>query len=257
MGCFWGANGCSGRRPGSTRRRSDMRAGSRTTRRTRKRASGLTGHTEVVLVVHDPAQVSYEQLLSRCSGRATTRRRACGRATTAAPSTARRSTGRTTLSARRPRPREDLRRRAARRRLWRDHHRDRRAARVLLRRGLPPAVPREGAERLLRAGRNGRVVPGGNEHRARVTSAGAGPAVRGGPLGVTALPADCLACRVANRLTRRLGTPCPACCPPSCPPSCATAAATVIAVSVRPWLVIVVRVRPLLLDQRLYAAPEQ
>ena len=42
-------------------------------------------------VVYDPAKVSYEKLLST-SGRSTTRRRACARATTSAPSTGRRST---------------------------------------------------------------------------------------------------------------------------------------------------------------------
>ena len=50
--------------------------------------------------------------------------------------------------------------RAARRRLRRDHHRDRCARRVLLRRGLPPAVPGEGAQRLLRPRRHRRQLPG-------------------------------------------------------------------------------------------------
>ena len=39
------------------------------------------------------------------------------------------------------------------------------AGRVLLRRGLPPAVPREEPERLLRNRRHGRVLPGGRGRR--------------------------------------------------------------------------------------------
>src|SRR5207247_1985561 len=39
------------------------------------------------------------------------------------------------------------------------HHRDPRRARVLLRRGVPPAIPRQESRRLLRARRNGRQVP--------------------------------------------------------------------------------------------------
>ena len=53
--------------------------------------SGRTGHTEVVLVVFDPKVIS-DDGVAKISGRATTRPRACGRATTSAPSTAPRST---------------------------------------------------------------------------------------------------------------------------------------------------------------------
>ena len=53
--------------------------------------SGRTGHTEVVLVVFDPA-VTLRGAAARCSGRTTIRPRACARATTSARSTARRST---------------------------------------------------------------------------------------------------------------------------------------------------------------------
>ena len=45
-------------------------------------------------------------------------------------------------------------------RLRRDHHRDRAAGHVLLRRGLPPAVPLQGAERLLPGALDGRLLPG-------------------------------------------------------------------------------------------------
>ena len=56
--------------------------------------------------------------------------------------------------------------------LRRDHHLDRAARRVLLRRGLPPAVPLQGSERLLPDPRDGREV------RRRLTGRGA-PASRG------------------------------------------------------------------------------
>ena len=44
--------------------------------------------------------------------------------------------------------------------LGRDHHRDRPGRPVLLRRGVPPAVPRQEPQRLLRPGRHRRHLPG-------------------------------------------------------------------------------------------------
>ena len=55
--------------------------------------SGRTGHTEVVLVVFEPEVRDATRRSSSCSGRATTRPRACARATTPARSTGRPSTG--------------------------------------------------------------------------------------------------------------------------------------------------------------------
>ena len=52
----------------------------------------------------------------------------------------------------------DVRGAAACGRLRRHHHRDRARVHLLLRRGLPPAVPREEPERLLRARRHGREL---------------------------------------------------------------------------------------------------
>ena len=130
--------------------------------------SGRTGHTEVVLVVFDPAKVDATTSCCACSGRATTRRRGCARATTSARSTARRSTP--TATAQR-RPRRGLARRLpggarARRLRRRSPPRSRAAARLLLRRGLPPAVPGEEPGRLLRPRRHRRRLPGRSRQRA-------------------------------------------------------------------------------------------
>ena len=65
----WAASGApsgsSGRTPASTRPRSATRAATRRTRPTKKSAPGVPGHAEVVLVVFDPAKVTYEELLKR------------------------------------------------------------------------------------------------------------------------------------------------------------------------------------------------
>ncbi len=64
MGCFWGAERLFWQTPG-VRSTAVGYAGGFTENPTyEETCSGLTGHTEVVLVVYDPAQVSYEQLLA-------------------------------------------------------------------------------------------------------------------------------------------------------------------------------------------------
>ena len=117
---------------------------------------------------------------SASSGRATIRPRACARGTTSARSTARRSTGsneaqREAAEASRASFQEALCEGGSRR----DHDGARRGGPVLLRRALPPAVPREEPARLLRPRRHRRRLPGGRRRRLPAgVGAGSHPARR-------------------------------------------------------------------------------
>ncbi|HMQ29010.1 MAG TPA: peptide-methionine (S)-S-oxide reductase MsrA, partial [Acidimicrobiales bacterium] len=63
MGCFWGAERLFWRTPGVYSTAVGYAGGFTPNPTYEEVCSGRTGHTEVVLVVFDPAQVSYEQLL--------------------------------------------------------------------------------------------------------------------------------------------------------------------------------------------------
>ena len=108
----------------------------------RRGVRGRTGHAEVVLVVFDPPS-SATSSCSRCSGRTTTRPRACARATTSG--TQYRSAIYFTDDAQREAAESsrEMFQGAGRRRLRRDHDRDEPLRRLLLRRAVPPAVPRK------------------------------------------------------------------------------------------------------------------
>jgi peptide-methionine (S)-S-oxide reductase len=63
MGCFWGAERIFWRLPGVHVTAVGYAGGATPNPTYEEVCTGLTGHTEVVLVVYDPAAVSYEQLL--------------------------------------------------------------------------------------------------------------------------------------------------------------------------------------------------
>ncbi len=63
MGCFWGAERIFWQTPGVYSTAVGYAGGFTENPTYEETCSGLTGHTEVVLVVYDPAQVSYETLL--------------------------------------------------------------------------------------------------------------------------------------------------------------------------------------------------
>ena len=81
MGCFWGAEKKFWQLPGVYSTAVGYAAGFTPNPTYREVCSGMTGHNEVVLVVFDPAKCPTTRC-SRPSGRTTTRRRACARATT-------------------------------------------------------------------------------------------------------------------------------------------------------------------------------
>jgi len=63
MGCFWGAEKIFWQQPGVYTTAVGYAAGLTPNPTYREVCSGMTGHTEVVLVVFDPGKTSYEQLL--------------------------------------------------------------------------------------------------------------------------------------------------------------------------------------------------
>jgi peptide-methionine (S)-S-oxide reductase len=64
MGCFWGAERLFWQTPGVHSTAVGYAGGFTENPTYEETCSGLTGHAEVVLVVFDPARVSYEQLLA-------------------------------------------------------------------------------------------------------------------------------------------------------------------------------------------------
>ena len=121
--------------------------------------SGRTGHNEVVLVVYDPAKISYERLLKTFwEGHDPTQGMRQGNDV----GTQYRSGIYVTTPAQRKAAEESKAmydKALAAGPLRRDHHRDRRCGRVLLRRGLSPAVSRQEPDGLLRARRHRRELP--------------------------------------------------------------------------------------------------
>jgi peptide-methionine (S)-S-oxide reductase len=63
LGCFWGAERCFWRLPGVYTTAVGYAGGATPNPSYEEVCSGMTGHTEAVLVVYDPQQVSYDTLL--------------------------------------------------------------------------------------------------------------------------------------------------------------------------------------------------
>ncbi len=64
LGCFWGAERLFWKLPGVVSTAVGYAGGYTPNPTYEETCSGRTGHTEVVLVVHDPARIAYEALLS-------------------------------------------------------------------------------------------------------------------------------------------------------------------------------------------------
>ncbi len=159
LGCFWGAERKFWQAPGVYTTAVGYVAGSTPNPTYEEVCSGRTGHTEAVLVVFDPRQTSYEDLLRifweshdptqgmRQGNDVGTQYRSGVYVFDDAQRAAAESS-RTMFEV------------ASRRKgIRRDNDRDRRRADLLLRRGLPPAVPRQESEGLLRNRRNRRQLP--------------------------------------------------------------------------------------------------
>ena len=168
LGCFWGAERKFWELGDGIHVTAVGYAGGLTPNPTYEEVcSGRTGHNEVVLVVYDPKKISYEMLLKTFweshdptqgmrqgddvgtqyrSGiyTFTPEQRKAAEASKAMYETAIKGKA-----------------------LRRHHHRDRRCAGVLLRRGLPPAISGQEPVRLLRARRHRRVVPDRHRRQAR------------------------------------------------------------------------------------------
>ena len=161
LGCFWGAEKAFWQLPGVYSTAVGYQGGYTPNPTYEEVCSARTGHTEAVQVVYDPTQISYEQLLkafweghdpsqeNRQGHDIGTQYRSAIYWTTEAQHAA--GAG---LARRVPAGPEC-------RRLRRDQDRARTGRRVLLRRGLPPAVPAQGAQRLLPVARHRAGLPGG------------------------------------------------------------------------------------------------
>ena len=89
LGCFWGAEKAFWNLPGVWVTAVGYAGGTTPNPTYEEVCSGMTGQNEVVLVVYDPKQISFDACC-RPSGRPMTRPRACARAMTSARNTARR-----------------------------------------------------------------------------------------------------------------------------------------------------------------------
>ena len=179
MGCFWGAERLFWQAPGVYTTAVGYAGGFTPNPTYEETCSGRTGHTEVVLAVFDPAKTSYEEMLAIFwEGHDPTQGMRQGNDVGSVYRSAiywHDERQRDAALATRDMFQAELGEGGLRA----DHHRDRRGGAVLLRRGLPPAVPRGEPERLLRARRHRRLVPDRHGRRACIARYGsATPIVR-------------------------------------------------------------------------------
>ena len=149
MGCFWGAERVFWLTPGVVSTAVGYAGGLTPNPTYREVCSGLTGHAEVVLVVFDPSRISYERLLrvfweNHDPTQGMRQGAGCRHAVPFGHLHLRRGAGPCGAGFTRRVPAA-----ADRGRLRRDHHRNRRGAGLLLRRGIPPAIPGQEPGRLL------------------------------------------------------------------------------------------------------------
>ena len=169
MGCFWGAERVFWTAPGVYTTAVGYAGGYTPNPSYEEVCSGSTGHTEAVLVVFDPAKTSLEEILRLFwENHDPTQGMRQGNDVGTQYRSAIYTSGEDQLRDRRSVPGR-LRAAAERRRSRPDHHGDQAGRDVLLRRGLPPAVPPQEPLGLLRARRDGRQLPGRAERRRRLT----------------------------------------------------------------------------------------
>ncbi len=143
MGCFWGAEKKFWSIPGVWVTAVGYQGGGTPNPTYRETCTGQTAHAETVRIVFDPAAVSYEQILRTFwESHDPTQGHRQGNDVGTQYRSAIFAHGEAQL-ADRARVSRHVPARARQGRLRRDHDRDPRGPRVLLRRGLPPAVSRQ------------------------------------------------------------------------------------------------------------------
>ncbi len=164
LGCFWGAERLFWDLDGVYTTAVGYQNGTTPNPTYDEVCSARTGHAEAVLVAFDPAKISYADLLKvffeehdptqgmrQGNDVGTQYRSGIYYANDAQKATAEMA-------------REAYDARLAGCRQGADHDRGRAGRSLLLRRGVPPAVPAQGAERLLRSGRHRRLLPHPGSH---------------------------------------------------------------------------------------------